>query len=196
MHTETIQIRASLLDAIQVDLIGSSKGHVDHLEVLPQAPSRWYLNGYPASTDADEEQRYDPNSVDNMDQAAAAGTVGKFHTPGQRVNKRSRRHRILTQKKTSLASTTSDRHFFEEINAIDNHPRFIMHDSPREDELEMSLLKRIFDVTCDLESCFGSSMPSFPTTKAARSYCSESHLHTRLVLRARGEEGRLLKMRL
>ena len=32
------------------------------LRRLPQAPSRWYLTGFLVPTDADEGQRFDPNS--------------------------------------------------------------------------------------------------------------------------------------
>ncbi|MBL8872772.1 MAG: hypothetical protein JNK90_23535 [Planctomycetaceae bacterium] len=85
------------------------------------------------------------------------------------------------------------------IAGVGNHPRFLIHDSPREGEMEMPLFKRIFDVACYLESCFGNSLPSFQyivtTTKAPPSYCNENEPHTCVVLHARDEEGRLLKMR-
>lgn len=83
------------------------------------------------------------------------------------------------------------------IAGVGNHLRFLIHDSPREGEMEMPLFKRIFDVACYLESCFGKSLPSFQyivtTTKAPPSYCTETEPHTRLVLHGRDEEGRLLK---
>jgi len=85
------------------------------------------------------------------------------------------------------------------IAGVGNHPRFLIHDSPREGEMEMPLFKRIFDVACYLENCFGNSMPSFQyivtTTKAPPSYCIEKEAHTRLVLHGRGNDGRLLKMK-
>ncbi|QDS93877.1 hypothetical protein FF011L_26530 [Roseimaritima multifibrata] len=84
------------------------------------------------------------------------------------------------------------------IAGIGNHPRFLIHDSPREGEMEMPLFKRIFDVACYLESCFGESPPSFQhivtTTKAPPSYCTQDEPHTRLILHGREPEGRLLKL--
>jgi hypothetical protein len=34
------------------------------------------------------------------------------------------------------------------IANVGNHPRFLIHDSPREEEMEMPIFKRIFDVAC------------------------------------------------
>jgi hypothetical protein len=84
------------------------------------------------------------------------------------------------------------------IAGVGNHPRFLIHDSPREGEMEMPLFKRIFDVACYLESCFGISLPSFQyiitTTNVPPTYCLESESHTRLVLHGRDDDGRLLKV--
>lgn len=89
MNIEPMQIRASLLDALQVDLIGPSGALGDHRETLPQAPSRWYLTGFLVPTDADENQRFDPNSDDEVDQAPAVAAVDENQTPEQAASKRS-----------------------------------------------------------------------------------------------------------
>lgn len=86
--TTPIEVRENLLDALQVDLIGPSGPLGDPREVLPQAPSRWYLTGFLVPTDADEDQRYDPNSDDEMDQAPAVATVDENQTPEQAASKR------------------------------------------------------------------------------------------------------------
>jgi hypothetical protein len=75
MSNEPIEVRASLLDGLQVGLIGPSGGLGDNREVLPQAPSRWYLTGFLVPRDADEDQRYDPNTDDDVDQVPAIATV-------------------------------------------------------------------------------------------------------------------------
>ena len=84
------------------------------------------------------------------------------------------------------------------IAGVGNHLRFLIHDSPREGEMEMPLFKRIFDVACYLESCFGNSPPSsqyiVTTTKAPLSYCTENEPHTLLVLHGREDDGRLLRL--
>ena len=83
------------------------------------------------------------------------------------------------------------------IAGVGNHPRFLIHDSPREGEMEMPLFKRIFDVACYLEGCFGNFLPSFQyivtTTKAPPSYCIENEPHTHLVLHGRDDDGRLMR---
>ena len=83
MITDPIQVRACLLDALQVDLIGPSGPLGDPREVLPQAPSRWYLTGFLVPTDADEDQRFDPNSDDEVDQAPAVATIDENQIPRQ-----------------------------------------------------------------------------------------------------------------
>lgn len=88
MSFEPIRIRASLLDALQVDLIGPSGPLGDHRELLPQAPSRRYLTGFLVPTDADEDQRYDPSSDDEVDHAPAVTTVDENQTPEQAASKR------------------------------------------------------------------------------------------------------------
>jgi len=87
--TTPIEVREDLLDALQVDLIGPSGPLGEPHEVLPQAPSRWYLTGFLVPTDADEDQRYDPNSDDEVDQAPAVATVDENQTPEQAASKRS-----------------------------------------------------------------------------------------------------------
>jgi hypothetical protein len=87
--TTPIEVREDLLDALQVDLIGPSGPLGEPHEVLPQAPSRWYLTGFLVPTDADEDQRFDPNSDDEVDQAPAVATVDENQTPEQAASKRS-----------------------------------------------------------------------------------------------------------
>lgn len=86
---EPIQVRQSLLDALQIDLIGPSGAIGDHREVLPQAPSRWYLTGFLVPTDADEEQRFDPNSDDEVDQAPAVAGIDENENPEKSAARRS-----------------------------------------------------------------------------------------------------------
>ena len=75
------EVRQELVDALQLDLVGPGGVLGDPKEVLPQAPSRWYLTGFLVPTDADEEQRCDPTSNDELDQAAAPGGLDDDTTP-------------------------------------------------------------------------------------------------------------------
>jgi hypothetical protein len=87
--TAPIEVRQDLLHALQIDLVGPSGPLGDQHEVLPQAPSRWYLTGFLVPTDADEDQRYDPNSADEVDQTPAVATVDENQAPEQSASKRS-----------------------------------------------------------------------------------------------------------
>jgi hypothetical protein len=118
MSTEPIQIRTSLLDTLQVDLIGPSGGLGDHCELLPHAPSRWYLTGFLVPTDAEEDQRYDPNSDDEVDQAPAVATVDLNHISAQVTGNRSRLPSITEVKKLSLAANSLDRQALHETKSM------------------------------------------------------------------------------
>ena len=69
------------LEALQLDLIGPSGATSDHREILPQAPSRWFLTGFLVPTDADKKQRFDPNSNHWVDQAPAIAGIDENEAP-------------------------------------------------------------------------------------------------------------------
>jgi hypothetical protein len=81
MSTTALEVRQELVDAMQMDLIGPSGPLGDPKEVLAQAPSRWYLTGFLVPTDADEDQRSDPTSNDELDQAAEPVGIDEDNTP-------------------------------------------------------------------------------------------------------------------
>lgn len=85
----SLQIRTSLVDALQIDLIGPTGALGNHKEILPQTPSRWYLTGFLVPTDADEGQRSDPTSNDELDQAAEPAGVDDDDTPEKPAARRS-----------------------------------------------------------------------------------------------------------
>ena len=49
-------VRAQLVAALQLDLVGPHDGIGDAAETLPQHPSRWYLTGFLVPFDAGESQ--------------------------------------------------------------------------------------------------------------------------------------------
>jgi len=63
------QIRSELVEALQLDLIGPSNDHAFARELLPDAPSRWYLSGFLVPSDAPVEQRTDETADDEIDSA-------------------------------------------------------------------------------------------------------------------------------
>ena len=70
-----IAVREKLVEALQIDLVGPGRGLGDPKEVLPQAPSRWYLTGFLVPLGAKPEQRKDETAEDDLDEAGETGEV-------------------------------------------------------------------------------------------------------------------------
>ena len=62
------KVRSRLVEALGLDLVGPSDKLGDPSEVLPQAPSRWYLTGFLVPLESEEAQRADETSTDEVDQ--------------------------------------------------------------------------------------------------------------------------------
>jgi hypothetical protein len=61
-------VRASLIDALRLDLIGPTPDDATHAaETIPQAPSRWYLSGFLVPYEGKLSDRSDPDSDDSFD---------------------------------------------------------------------------------------------------------------------------------
>lgn len=63
------QVRAELVTALGLDLIGPAPDHEYAEEVLSIAPSRWYLTGFLVPHQAPDEQRSDPNAQEEISAA-------------------------------------------------------------------------------------------------------------------------------
>ena len=65
-------VRSSMLDALRLDIVGPRPGDLRHdpyvEEVLPDAPSKWYLTGFLVPHEAPVEQRTDDDGDDALDQ--------------------------------------------------------------------------------------------------------------------------------
>jgi hypothetical protein len=81
--TKSVQVRSQLVNALRLDLIGPDAvrnlGSPD--EILPQAPSRWYLTGFLVPTDAGESQKVDEDVGDELDAMAEAGGTDDATAP-------------------------------------------------------------------------------------------------------------------
>jgi hypothetical protein len=86
---KSTEVRSELIDALRLDLVGPMGSLGTPNESLPQAPSRWYLTGFLVPTEADESQRSDPTSVDELDQAAEPAGVDDSETPEPAAARRS-----------------------------------------------------------------------------------------------------------
>jgi len=65
-------VRIQLIDALRLDLVGPRTGHAPHAhyaeEVLPIAPSKWYLTGFLVPNEAPASQRTDDDGEDTLDE--------------------------------------------------------------------------------------------------------------------------------
>lgn len=84
MNTMTSrEVRAELIEALQLDLVGPSNDHACARELLTDPPSRWYLTGFLVPSDAPVEQRTDETSDDELD-SAGEGDAGDDDAPPDR----------------------------------------------------------------------------------------------------------------
>jgi hypothetical protein len=78
----SLAVRDELVDALVLDLVGPLTP--DHLlcdEVLPQAPSRWYLTGFLVPVEAAAEQRTDAESTEGIETEGERGGTDDAETP-------------------------------------------------------------------------------------------------------------------
>ena len=68
-----VEVRCQLLEALRLDLVGPENGTELEAEILPQAPSRWYLTGFLVPLEAGEAQKSDETANDDFDSPAAGG---------------------------------------------------------------------------------------------------------------------------
>ncbi|MCG3138945.1 MAG: hypothetical protein HJJLKODD_02817 [Phycisphaerae bacterium] len=85
------------------------------------------------------------------------------------------------------------------ICGLGGHPRLVLHDSPREADMEEAMYHRLFDLIARLEALFAKRSVSFQyivttTTPPPKSISEEPYV--RLTLHARNDEGLLLRRKL
>src|ERR1051325_11573793 len=76
----SVDVRAKLLESLELDLVGPRGGLGDSMEILPQSPSRWYLTGFLVPIDATAAQKVDEDATEEVE-AAESGGVDDDETP-------------------------------------------------------------------------------------------------------------------
>jgi hypothetical protein len=87
-ESQSVEIRAELVEALRLDLVGPGNDHAFANELLPEAPSRWYLTGYLVPKDAPEEQRTDETSTEEIDGADDAAATDDASPPDRSAARR------------------------------------------------------------------------------------------------------------
>lgn len=63
------EVRERLIEALELDLVGPNPEDMEHAEeILPKAPSTWYLSGFLVPYEADIQQRVDDAGDDSLDE--------------------------------------------------------------------------------------------------------------------------------
>lgn len=76
-----VSVRKQLVDALSLDLVGPDRGLGTPDEALSQAPSRWYLTGFLVPIDADETQKAEETSSEELDEVGDAKGLDDATTP-------------------------------------------------------------------------------------------------------------------
>ena len=84
-HHAPVDVRARLMDALRLDLVGPRPDHPAHAayeeEVLPIAPSKWYLTGFLVPYEAPATQKGDDDGNDGLDQVGRAVAADDDQAP-------------------------------------------------------------------------------------------------------------------
>ncbi|WP_448599493.1 DISARM system helicase DrmA [Thermoleptolyngbya sp.] len=82
MQTPSAEIRAALVDALQIDLVGPKPGDPEYAEeILTQPPSKWYLTGFLAPFGAKPDERSDDTGDDELEQLGSGAASEDGQTP-------------------------------------------------------------------------------------------------------------------
>src|SRR5262245_4502567 len=79
------EVRSWLVEQLRLDLVGPGPADTAlHSEILPQAPSRWYLTGFLVPLDAPDEQRAgDADAEGDLDSGDDTGGSDDAAAPDQ-----------------------------------------------------------------------------------------------------------------
>lgn len=77
----SVDTRSALVEALRTDLIGPSPGASLESEVLPQSPSRWYLTGFLVPLEANEQQKLEETSNEEIDELDDPGGTDDANAP-------------------------------------------------------------------------------------------------------------------
>jgi hypothetical protein len=87
-YASSASIRQELVKALRLDLVGPDNDHPFAQELLPDAPSRWYLTGFLLPTGAPLEQRCDETSTEEIDTAGEPAGLDDGSPPDRAAARR------------------------------------------------------------------------------------------------------------
>lgn len=113
MNLTSVQVRADLVRALYLDLVGPAPEDRELAEeILPQAPSRWYLTGFLTPVSSKIDQVIDEPSADEPDELSDSGGADDA-TPPERAS--ARRGRLPSSTGMSFLVTAETQHLQVQI---------------------------------------------------------------------------------
>ena len=86
--TLPVEVRADLIHALRLDLVGPTNDGPLATEELPEFPSRWYLTGFLVPSGASLEQRSDAEADDSLDEVNNSRAADDEEAPERTAAKR------------------------------------------------------------------------------------------------------------
>ena len=82
-------VRSELVEALKLDLVGPDNDHAFAHELLPDAPSRWYLSGFLVPSEAPADQKTDETSTEEIDSGGDTGGTDDDTEPDRAAARKS-----------------------------------------------------------------------------------------------------------
>ena len=82
-------VRSELVEALKLDLVGPANDHAFAHELLPDAPSRWYLSGFLVPAEAPVEQKTDETSNEQIDSGGDTDGTDDANQPDKAAARKS-----------------------------------------------------------------------------------------------------------
>jgi len=83
------EVRSELVEALKLDLVGPDNDHAFAHELLPDAPSRWYLSGFLVPSEAPADQKTDETSSEEIDSGGNTGGTDDDTEPDRAAARKS-----------------------------------------------------------------------------------------------------------
>ena len=83
------EVRSELVEALKLDLVGPDHDHAFAHELLPDAPSRWYLSGFLVPSEAPADQKTDETSTEEIDSGGDTGGTDDDTEPDRAAARKS-----------------------------------------------------------------------------------------------------------
>jgi len=146
--TSALEVRAKLVEAVKLDLVGPWAGHALAEERLPGwiRPSNWYLTGFLIPSGTAPDKRADPNESEEVDEIPASAGLAEESNEDRKAAKKSffpssMGLSFLVRQGTAVVTVVVrwGDYKLEEIEGQDGKPMDVWQRQPREENVAVAL---------------------------------------------------------